>query len=74
VSSPVTFFLVTQTVQTLYPEGPKGRQKKAKIILTKKEQSFTSLFQSVTPKIDKPRKIDLLHVSVRDVSLIKQGT
>ena len=39
--------------------------KKVKIILTKKEQTFASLFQTVVSQIDKPRKIDLRHVSDR---------
>ena len=47
--------------------------KKAKIMLTEKEQAFASLFQPAESKIDKPREIDLRRVSGRDVSLKQQG-
>ena len=47
--------------------------KKAKIILTEEEEKFDKQFHPVASKMDKPRKIDLRHVSGRGVSMKKQG-
>ncbi len=44
--------------------GTEGPSKKTKIILTEKEQTFASLFQSAESNIDKPREMDLRHVSI----------
>jgi hypothetical protein len=52
--------------------GTESPVKKTKIMLTEKEQAFSSLFQPVAS--NKPRKIDLRDVSVRGSSLKSQGS
>ncbi len=66
-------WLVTQKYGTA-SRGTEAPVKKAKIILTEKEQAFASLFQSDESKIDKPRKIDLRHASESGAFLKRQGT
>ena len=48
--------------------------KKTTINLTEVEERFVKKFQPVVSKIDKPWKIVVRHVSVRGVSMKKQGT
>jgi hypothetical protein len=53
--------------------GTGAPAKKAKIMLTEKQQAFVKMFQPAASKIDKPRKIEVRHILGRGAFLLASG-